>query len=418
MAFNIAVKSKYNPFTYEDYIKPLEQYTKNYKEQENKLQEALIDIASLEPFINDDQINNDQNNAEYIKQYKDYVKSLEDLTNSLYTEGFNRSTQSQGFLNARKAYKSQITPLTEALSAMKKAHAEETKLESQGYILGKGARNYSISDYYGLNTPEETKRVSLDSIESNTAAIAKNITSNMKTRYSISENQILQGLRGYTAQKGINPLDYMQNIEGLSVADRNVIGLIKTQVQERILNDLGYTPEEYEALDQYTKNRINERIQTGFIKGLSYGENITPRAAGAGNGNGGGGSKYNYPIISVVAQNTKPEERYSEWTKGINNEINTRVGELQKKNAKNIIVTFGGKTPSKNTQTGKYDISNISTMEVIKDHTLLIIQYTDDKGNTKYEQVGIKGGRLSNTHGTATKGSSAFGRVAAEEDDE
>ena len=31
MAFNIAVTSKYNPFTYEDYIKPLEQYTKDYK---------------------------------------------------------------------------------------------------------------------------------------------------------------------------------------------------------------------------------------------------------------------------------------------------------------------------------------------------------------------------------------------------
>ena len=47
MAFNIAVTSKYNPFTYEDYIKPLEGYWEDYEKQEA----ALADLINGEEVV-------------------------------------------------------------------------------------------------------------------------------------------------------------------------------------------------------------------------------------------------------------------------------------------------------------------------------------------------------------------------------
>ena len=395
MALNIAIKSKYNPFTYEDYIKPLEQYTKDFKEHETKIQDALVNIATLEPLIKDASLDTEEN-QKYIQQYNDYISSLENLTNTLYAEGFNRSTQGQGFLNTKKAYNSQILPLTEALTAMKKAHAEESKLESQGYILGSGAGNYSINDYYGMNTPQETRKLSLADVESNTQAIAANITKNMKANYSISRKAILNGsLDGYTTEKGINPLDYALSSDNLSVEDRNVIGLIKQQVQERILHDLGYTQEEYNKLDAATKNRINERIHTGLVKGLSYGEGITPKRKTSENGDEGtnhtGGRSLPYIFVSDLdfkkdyskeAETRQPDEIFID---NLNTAISSNITRI--KNSGNTVtkVTYGGiELPDWTVK----QIENIYTSP--NANKVLSITYTDSLGKEYNENYNIK----------------------------
>ena len=411
MAFNIAVTSKYNPFTYEDYIKPLEQYTKDYKEQEEKIQEKLTNIAALEPLIHDSGIADHDENTEYINHYKNYVQSLNDLTNKLYTEGFDRRSQSQGFLDTQKAYSSKILPLSDALAAMKKAHAEEDKLRQQGFILGKGSNNWSISDFYGMNTPGEAAKVSLDSIETNTAEIARSLTGAMETKYSIDKKKIIEGaLDGYTAEKGINALKYASNYDQLSPAELNVIGLIESQVRERILNDLGYTEEEYNALDSNTKQKINERVHAGLIKGLSYGENITPRRH-VSSGERGGSTNSNVPYWHITANGVTPGEKAFTYARGLSNAIDSQVNQLTAQGHIVTKVLYGGVAmagtpmPANPTQADSdnylpYDVRNISFATGSKSSIPIQIEYTPKDNPNKKEVITVgqvKGNVLTST---------------------
>lgn len=410
----IAITSKYKPFTYEDYIKPLEQYTKDYKAQEEKIQKELTDIASLESLIYDEALKTNEDNLEYINQYSNYVKSLNDLTDKLYNEGFDRRTQGQAFLDTQKVYNSKIKPLALALTGMQKAHIEEAKLRQQGFILGKGADNWSISDYYGMNTPEETAKVSLDSIEKNTAEIAKSITNAMETKYSISKKSIINGaLAGYTSEKGINALEYAQNSGKLTAEELNLVGLIENKVQARILNDLGYTKEEYDALDSNTKLKINERIHTGLIKGLTHGESITPRRRTDGDGGGGGG--YKAPYWHITANGVTSSERAFKYAQGLNNAVENVINEYEAKGATVKAVYYGGQaleeTPlpagrTEDTMTEsdlanhlKYDVRNASWAVGTNSSIPIVIEYTtpgDPKVKTKI--VGqVKGNMLTNT---------------------
>lgn len=406
----IAITSKYKPFTYEDYIKPLEQYTKDYKAQEEKIQKELTDIASLESLIYDEALKTDEDNQEYINQYSNYVKSLHDLTDKLYNEGFDRRTQGQAFLDTQKVYNSKIKPLALALTGMQKAHIEEAKLRQQGFILGKGADNWSISDYYGMNTPAEATKVSLDSIEKNTAEIAKSLTAAMETKYSIDKKKIINGtLQGYTAEKGINPLEYAQNNSNLSAAELNVLELIKNQVKERILNDLGYTETEYGALDSATRARIDEKVHAGLIKGLSYGENITPRRRETNGGGGGGGHKV--PYWHITANGVTPQERAFTYAKGLSNAIDAQVKQLTDQGHSVTRVYYGGASlagtpmPSNPTDTDRqnylpYDVRNISYASGSSTSIPIQIEYTpkDKPGKKETITVGqVKGNILTNT---------------------
>lgn len=406
----ITVTSKYKPFTYEELVKPLEGYWKDYDVQEETLQKELTNIAALEPLIYDASIGSNEANAEYIKQYKDYVKSLQDLTDKLHTEGFDRRTQGRDLLAIQKNYRSQMLPLTEALSAMKEAHADENKLRQQGFVLGQGSNNWSISDFYGMNTPGETAKVSLDSIEKNTEEIAKSLTGAMETKYSIDKKKIINGaLQGYTAEKGINALKYAENSGQLSPAELNVIGLIESQVKERILNDLGYTEEEYNNLDSATRARINERIHAGLIKGLSYGESITPRRKET---DGGGKPKDSgVPYLHVLANGVEPDQKAFQFATGINNAIESQISTLQT-NGKHVTSVYYGGSPlsaspssTKQEEYLQYDIRNISSALGTSTAVPVTIEYTEEGETdpTKVKAVTVfqvKGGDITSTLGT------------------
>lgn len=394
----ITVTPKYKPFTYEELVKPLEGYWKDYDAQEETLQKELTNIAALEPLIYDASIGSNEANAEYIKQYKDYVKSLQDLTNKLHTEGFDRRTQGRDLLAIQKNYRSQMLPLTEALSAMKKAHADENKLRQQGFVLGQGSNNWSISDFYGMNTPGEAAKVSLDSIEKNTEEIAKSLTGAMETKYSIDKKKIINGaLQGYTAEKGINALKYASNYDQLSPAELNVIGLIESQVRERILNDLGYTEEEYNSLDSNTKQKINARIHAGLIKGLSYGESITPRRHVSGIGSTGRGERA-IPIFTVRNQGTTAAERNTAWVTGVDGIISAHITDITRASGTITSVNFGGHQLL--TKSGTVNsIDGISYTQTINSNIPVTISYTDNNGKTQKQVFQIRGGGLTNTSG-------------------
>ena len=406
----ITVTSKYKPFTYEELVKPLEGYWKDYDAQEETLQKESTNIAALEPLIYDASIGSNEANAKYIKQYKDYVKSLQDLTDKLHTEGFDRRTQGRDLLAIQKNYHSQMRPLTEALTTMKKAHADENKLRQQGFVLGQGSNNWSISDFYGMNTPGETAKVSLDSVEKNTEEIAKSLTGAMEVKYSINKQKIIDGaLDGYTAEMGINALKYAEKSDQLSPAERNVIGLIENQVKERILNDLGYTEEEYNALDSNTKQKINERIHTGLIKGLLYKESITPRRRV--NNGGGGGSYPDVPYWHITANGVTPGEKAFTYARGLSNAVDSQVNQLTAQGHIVTKVLYGGVAmagtpmPENPTQADSdnylpYDVRNISFATGSKSSIPIQIEYIPKDNPNKKEVITVgqvKGNVLTST---------------------
>ena len=293
MAFNIAVKSKYNPFTYEDYIKPLEQYTKSYKEFENKLQDILVDVAALEPFVEDADIKANSSNAKYLQQYKDYITGINTLTDKLHTEGYNRNLQNQDFLNIRKAYRSQMEPLNAAFKAMKTAHAEENKLLSQGRILGAGAGNTNIEDFWGMNTPDAVLSLSDNDMVTIASEIATTINKDpanthyyqrLKNGQYKEINQATFQTLKYSDKKlevGISLDKYLKYLKGevaLTDKEEATLETMRSAAQRSILKQLGYQEAEYGHLDAATRQKIDTNIERAIQRSIGQQEQLVSGA--------------------------------------------------------------------------------------------------------------------------------------------
>lgn len=332
MAFNIAVTSKYNPFTYEDYIKPLEQYTKDYKKQEETYDKALEDIALLDASIASLDADQEGNKA-YIQQVNDYKNQIYNLTDQLATEGFGAQHR-KASSKLRQAYNSQIVPISKALEELKRYQTAEREKENAGYIIGAGSmRDLTLDDVIGGNVPESTSMLSLKDLEDEVAAITTRITSAMVNYEGATEKEIQAGTRkGYKTTVAFDPrLLLQENFGGNQLALEAYDG-IYNQSKKYLLAKLGLSEEEYQNLSAREREKVDATINQGIMRGVNYQQSITPRRVATG----GGG---------VVRKPGDPDNKeYVVWVGGDNEEeiaaLQTRVNTLKGKTGK--IVEIGG----------------------------------------------------------------------------
>ena len=78
MALNIALTPKYDPYKYEDYVKPLVEYWKDYEEQENALSEIGTTLSALDYIVDAE-----PENSPLKSTYANYKQQLENATAAL-----------------------------------------------------------------------------------------------------------------------------------------------------------------------------------------------------------------------------------------------------------------------------------------------------------------------------------------------
>lgn len=148
MGLNIAITSKYNPFTYEDYIKPMEQYWKDYDKYEEDLDKLTTDVATMRSVIG-----TMKEGAEKTK-YNKYLTSLDNQVNSLASEGL--TAQNRKALRDLKNEYSELMPrLALAEEARRKDLAEYTKLANSGeyFLYNESPIDKTVEDYLDGKQP-------------------------------------------------------------------------------------------------------------------------------------------------------------------------------------------------------------------------------------------------------------------------
>lgn len=204
MAFNIAVASKYNPFTFEDYVKPLEDYTKNYREHEEAVSALLTDVATVKSIV--DALPESQ--KEEKEKFYNYYNKLESESDALRQSGYNRE-RAKSMTELKKLYAIEIPRISLAEQSRRAALAEYMKLRNSGkYIMDESNSPmvHTYVDYLDGNIPSYYMGMDKDELWQKAGIAAKNISSrifqDLKTEVvTKGGHQFLRTLK----QKGVNP---------------------------------------------------------------------------------------------------------------------------------------------------------------------------------------------------------------------
>ena len=162
MAFNIAITSKYDPFTYEDYIKPLENYWKEYAAHEEALSNTDVAASTLEYIINAE-----PENSPLRTSYANFRKKLEEASNAL-VNGFD-ATDRALLRELKSTFAKDIDPIPTQYKKLQSLIEEQRKgqLQNPSLRYNKDATKLSVGDlindpnwsYISYNGEEITKDV-------------------------------------------------------------------------------------------------------------------------------------------------------------------------------------------------------------------------------------------------------------------
>lgn len=140
--FSLVVNSKFQPFSFERYIKPYQMYGEAYKEIENALGELDTKASVWEEMANE------QTDPYAYKMYKTYANDLEAQAGQLAREGLNAASR-RDMLNMRARYSKEITPIEQAYTARQKQAEQQQQalLQDPTLMLSRRASTTSLDDY-------------------------------------------------------------------------------------------------------------------------------------------------------------------------------------------------------------------------------------------------------------------------------
>lgn len=124
MGLNITVASKFNPFTYDDYIKPykenIDTYFKNYRDTENKLSDLGTQLEALDYIIE-----SEPEDSPLKSTYSNYKKELEKAAEAL-TSGWSQADV-QNYNKLKKMFAKDISPIATQYARRQKLEDEQRK---------------------------------------------------------------------------------------------------------------------------------------------------------------------------------------------------------------------------------------------------------------------------------------------------
>lgn len=229
----ITLNSKFRPFTYDELVKPLQDYGEAYREVEKQYNDLA---QQTEAWKN---IATQENSPKAYDMYKKYSDEL-----NAVVEDFSRgmTIQNRSKLSGLKArYASEITPIANAYNAMQEANKyRETVRAKDGSAVFVKDRYNSLDDFLNGNQADNTF-VSGDEIQKNVAA---RVLSQSYTDY----NNLINN--------GVNPDKAIQKI-----TSGNTQSIATIIADEK--SSLGI-----EAFDTQGQAKLNNAILSGVQQGL------------------------------------------------------------------------------------------------------------------------------------------------------
>lgn len=252
MALNIAITSKYNPLTYEDYIKPLEGYWEDYEKQEAAFDQLGTDVATLRPIIAN------MADGEEKTKYINWLNELEAQANSLQSNGL--TTENRKALRGLKAsYASLMPRLALAEESRRKAAAEWMAERNSGKYFTEDnlpQELQNVNNFLDGNIPSYSKGISKDEVSKEAMSAAKAFSSKVFNDPTITkESKAGIDFIKQVEERGYNvDIDDIQNDELLS------------PILESLYEEYGV---DKNATDSRSKS-IRDYIAKEFWKGLVY----------------------------------------------------------------------------------------------------------------------------------------------------
>lgn len=182
MGLNIAITSKYDPFTYEDYIKPLEGYWEDYDKYETDLDKLTTDVATMKSVIN-----SMFEGAEKTK-YSDYLKSLDNQASQLASQGLTAGNR-KALKDLKNKYSELMPRLALAEEARRKDLAEYRKLANSGeyFLYNNSPESKNVVDYLDGKLPSYNAGISKKEIGLTAKKAAEEYSSRIFPDASIKE---------------------------------------------------------------------------------------------------------------------------------------------------------------------------------------------------------------------------------------
>lgn len=254
---NIVVNSKFNPFTYEQLIKPLEDYTKAY----NEVEEQYADLSKQTETFRD--IATQENSPKSYAMFSKYAKDLETVTDD-FSRGMTMANRRQ-LLGLKRRYAKEITPIARADAARQEAikYRRDVKARDDSAIFK--VDNFSLDDFLHGGTVSEDY-VSGKNILARTSAKAEALG---KSLFSDPEFKTILGGQKYqiSQQNGLTP-EMFYAVVNDQLDNPNISKALRTKLQgfRQIMDDeLANVADWGDAARQ----QVLSSVTTGMYAGLA-----------------------------------------------------------------------------------------------------------------------------------------------------
>lgn len=250
MGLNIAITSKYDPFTYEDYIKPLEGYWEDYDKYEEDLDKLTTDVATMRSVVNS------MSEGDEKTKYSNYLNSLDTQASQLASQGLTASNR-KALKDLKNKYSELMPRLALAEEARRKDLADYTKRVNSGeYFMYKDSPlNKNVVDYLDGNLPTYNAGLNKQLFGQEVENVAKAYSSRIFPEMEPQEVEKLgRKFLQFTQEKGVNA--NLSDIEG-------------SEQFSPILEEL-YAEAGVDNMNQAEAAKTKDFINRKFWEGLVY----------------------------------------------------------------------------------------------------------------------------------------------------
>lgn len=242
----LRLNTKFNPFTYDELVRPLADYGKAYKEVED----AYSTLSEQTEAFRDEV--NQANSPTAYKMYKQYSDSLNTVVED-FSKGMTGTNRAH-LLRMKRDYARNIEPIAKASEAMKAANALRDKAGPDAIF--EVNRYSSLDDFLGGKTANNRYQ-SASAITSKTAAITEAV---MKEALQDPEFKKVLGGQQYmiTTHTGGSYEDLMAAIANNPMAQSKFAA-----IKKQVMKEVGY-----DNYDTYGQSAIESAVNTGLYAGL------------------------------------------------------------------------------------------------------------------------------------------------------
>lgn len=246
----LQLDTKFNPFTYDEIMKPLLYYNEAYKEAEANYSDLASQSGAFEDIVN---------RETSPEAYDMYNRFSSELNNAIGDFSKGMTSRNRGaLLGLKKRYAQEITPIAKASEAMKEANDLRAKAGTDAI--------FEVSEYNSLDpflhggTPNNRYQ-SKEAITKKTALMIEAAVQEALKDPII--NDALGGQYFEIIQHTGGSYDDLQAALKQAIASNPIVGNRFSEIRNKVAADVGYN-----NYDDIGKQKIIDAIDTGLFAGL------------------------------------------------------------------------------------------------------------------------------------------------------